>query len=435
MKEIYEVKGIFNKISNVSSRLAKEKILRDNKDNKLFIKCLKFLIDDNVVTGISTKKLNKDVSKSFITIENIEGLIKYLEFNNTGKDENISDVKCFITNQDNELHEFLELFVTKKLRLGMNAKVVNKIIPGLIPSFEVMLADSYDKNKSKITGKEDFILTTKLDGSRIIAIKHFDIISFYSRQGKVIQDLIEIEEVFKHLPNGIYDGELLAIGKFENSAEQYKETMKRSRINGTKVGLKMVCYDFIKSVNEFENGVDLTPCIERKNKLKEILSKYPNEFVKYLEPLYVGKDLSKINEFSQMAVVNGEEGIMLNVANAKWEGKRVKTLLKVKIFHEADVLVYDLFEGDGKFKGMLGGIKVKFLYNGIECNCECGSGFKQHEREYYWQHKGELLNNVVTIGYFELTTNQNNNQYSLRFPTWKNIIRNDKSSLCDTNID
>ena len=133
MNEIYEVKEIFDKISSVSGRLAKEKILRDNQDNKLFIDCLKFLIDPHIKTGISTSKLNKCIQNSdFYDMHDIRELMEYLKLNNTGRDIDIATSQGFIFNQNKELHEFLKLFVTKKLRLGLNEKVINKIIPGLI---------------------------------------------------------------------------------------------------------------------------------------------------------------------------------------------------------------------------------------------------------------------------------------------------------------
>ena len=57
---IKEVKEIFDKISSVSAKSSKEAIIKKNKDNELFIECLKFLLDTDVVTGLSTKKMNTD---------------------------------------------------------------------------------------------------------------------------------------------------------------------------------------------------------------------------------------------------------------------------------------------------------------------------------------------------------------------------------------
>ena len=56
MEQVIEILKL---IQNTSSLNEKQRILRENKDNKLLKKCLVFLLDGNTVTGISTKKINK----------------------------------------------------------------------------------------------------------------------------------------------------------------------------------------------------------------------------------------------------------------------------------------------------------------------------------------------------------------------------------------
>ena len=435
--DLIEVKDIFDKISKTSGKNDKIKIIKQNKDNELLIECLKFLLDSDIVTGLSKKKINKKVKLDKETTSDIRCIFDYLKQHNTGTDEDITTVQSFTHCMDEDLKEFCNGLFTKSLKVGIDVKGVNKAIPNLIPSFNIMLADSYAKCSNRVEGKE-FILTTKLDGSRICVIKKDDKIILKTRQNKLYEGLIEIEEDFKDLPNGVYDGELLAKGVFENSAEQYKETMKISRKKGIKKGLKMVCYDYIENIEDFYNGKDLTECINRKNKLKEILS-INKENIEYLEPLYIGKDLNKIIEFSNLAVQNGEEGIMLSIANSPYECKRSKNLLKVKQFFEGDVYVTDVIEGDNKYKGKLGCVKCKFLYNGEIQDVEVGSGFNDEEREILFKNPDLILNKVITIKYFEVSQNSTTGKYSLRFPTiskrYPDFIRIDKSTLEETNIE
>ena len=53
----------------------------------------------------------------------------------------------------------------------------------------------------------------------------------------------------------------------------------------------------------------------------------------------------------------------------------------------------------------------------------------------FWEHKDELIGKIVTISYFEITSNDNGG-YGFRFPTWKGkeYIRFDKKGIDDTNI-
>ena len=61
MKEVIRT---FKQIQNTNGMNDKKAIIVANKNNELFRKCIKFLLDDNIITGISTKKINKKVSPS-----------------------------------------------------------------------------------------------------------------------------------------------------------------------------------------------------------------------------------------------------------------------------------------------------------------------------------------------------------------------------------
>jgi DNA ligase-1 len=69
---------------------------------------------------------------------------------------------------------------------------------------------------------------------------------------------------------------------------------------------------------------------------------------------------------------------MLRKAGSLYEGRRSHTLLKVKVFKEAEAVVVSHVAGKGKHKGRLGGLVVK-MPNGNEFNV--GSGLKDSERE------------------------------------------------------
>ena len=150
-----EVIRLFKEIQNTSSLNDKKAIIAANKDNELFKKCLVFLLDGNVVTGISSKKLSKkipamtfaeaDVCHSFADVMN------YLEKNNSGKDYDIFAMQIFLDEYTtDENREFYVQMITKKFRLGIDVKGVNKAIPNLIPTWDVQQAYPLDdKNMPK----------------------------------------------------------------------------------------------------------------------------------------------------------------------------------------------------------------------------------------------------------------------------------------------
>ncbi len=54
-----EVIKLFDQIQKTSSLNEKKAIITANKDNELFKKCLKFLLDGNVITGISNTQIRR----------------------------------------------------------------------------------------------------------------------------------------------------------------------------------------------------------------------------------------------------------------------------------------------------------------------------------------------------------------------------------------
>lgn len=435
MESLNDVVKIIKELRGVSSSKAKSHIILKNKDNEVFKKVLYYCYDDNMKYGIKKTTIDK---MQFDPDNDYRWNCIWNMFDDLSKENINNDLVLKVSNtigyfSDEGVRDLLIKVLLKDLKCNINKKSINKVIPGLIPIFGVQLAESYDKYKKIIDGETEFILTTKLDGNRMICINKNGIAKFYTRTGKSIEGLIELEREFKKMPDGVYDGECLAVGIYKDSAEQYKETQKRAKIKGNKVGLQFVCYDFIENEEDFWNGKCNTKCIDRKNKLRNILS-IDLEFIKYLAPLYIGKDTNMIEEYSKLATENHEEGIMLNVANAPYETKRVKSLLKVKLFKSADVLVEAIHEGEGKLVGMLGKVTVSYLYEGNKYSVDCGTGFNEYQRKLYYENPELISGKVCTIKFFEVTKNQNGG-YGLRFPCWLDIIRDDKNGIEDTHID
>lgn len=436
MENLGELNKIFNELKNTSSRLGKEQILRNNKDNKLFTDVIKFMYDPYIVTGLSKTKINKQMDNgwlfSFDEIEDNSTLVEiidYLKKNNTGKDADIYKVNSYLGSH-REYENMLKDIFTKDLTLGIQASTINKVYgEGFIPTFSVMLAEKYSERPEWVSGKE-FLLTIKLDGSRLVAVVD-DKIELFTRQGQLVTGMVDIEEELKQLPKGyVYDGELIAEVKSElASKDLFRETISRARRDGTKTGIIYHIFDMIP-IEEFKKGVGSVIASERKHQLHKIFSdiQHPFRWLKEVEVLYEGNNEEYIQTYLDSIINKGGEGVMINISNAPYECKRTKNLLKVKKFNTADVRVTDVYEGTGKYVGKLGGISIQFEHKGQLWNCDVGSGFTDEERELYWKNKDKLLNKIVEIKYFEISQDANG-VYSLRFPTWIGRIRDDKDEI------
>ena len=434
MGELKEVKEIFDEIANVSGKKDKETIIKNNKDNDLFRSCLKFLLDTNITTGLSKKKINKKVKVYDNTCDDIRDMFIYLSLHNSGTDVNIGVVQGYINSLDEDLQDFARGLFTKSLKIGADAKTVNKVIPGLIPTHEIMLANKYE---GKI--KEDVSMSLKMDGIRNSIITINGITKALSRQGKEIDGIDYILDEYEKLglANYFVDGELIRVNK-ENlsSDENFRLTTKivNSKSNN-KEGLEFIVFD----ITPMEDYINKKSSIKYKDRLKlmDELIGDKGKHIKLVEKFGITNNTNIIEEKLNEVVKNGQEGLILNTLNGKYEfGKRPKSLLKVKKFNEADVLCVGVDEGEGRLKNMAGSLVCKFIYKGEECTVEIGTGLNDSDRKLIFDNPSLVIGKVVTIKYFEISKDSKTGKYSLRFPSFlgMDFIRTDKSTLEETNI-
>ena len=428
-----KVKEIFTQLQSTNSKLEKQKIIKDNANNQQFTDTLVFLLSPYVLTGMSERKINKKVGAVRGVITSWENAVEYLSKHNTGTDHDIALIQSFITNQPEDMQDFYKGLITKSIKLGCDAKIVNSVLgKGFIPSFEIQLAEKYFEKPNKVVG--NFTLTEKLDGFRLATIIHNDKIEFYSRQGQLVEGLVEVEEDMKmfckvnKLHNAFFDGELVAVNCEElSSDENYKVVTKTARSKGIKRGLKYNIFDTL-SYEEFMSQNCDTEYYKRRQLLNELSKNVNLTYINILPVLYNGSDKDMIMEYLNKARENHKEGIMINLDNGMYEFKRTTNLLKVKVMQDADLKIVDVYEGTGKNKGKLGGIIIEFIYKDNTYRCECGSGFSDDERIDYWSNPEKILNKIATIQYFEISKNDNGG-YGLRFPVWTHRIREDKTEI------
>lgn len=243
-------------------------------------------------------------------------------------------------------------------------------------------------------------------------------VKIFSRQGKRIEGLIDLEEELKELPSGCYDGELLLDKEDLPSKDLYRETVTVvNSKNDNKKNIVFNVFDFIP-LKDFENRYSDLHCDRRKMQVYESLRNTEPNWIRPVPILYRGeynKEIVQKELDKQIALEH--EGVMVNINDAPYEGKRTKNILKVKAMQDCDLKIIGFEEGTGKNKGTLGAIIVD--YKGFEV--KVGSGFTDEDRKYFWNNQNELLGRVITVQYFEETTNKKDNSLSLRFPVYREL--------------
>lgn len=431
VENLSEVINIVKQLRETSGTNDKIVLLRRNCNNELLRKVLRYTYDTDLKYGVQKKSIvmRTGESKWSSLFEMLDELAE----------SNINDslkrnVGRFINNLETEDEkELVTKILLKNLDVGLNVKNINKGMKGLIVSHDIMKGSSWDG-----TLNSEVAVSLKLDGIRCSwLIKDGKAIA-KTRQNKIIQGMNEltkaIEEVFGE-QDLFVDGELLATNEEGLSSEDlFKKTSAIVNSKGLKKDLTFVAFDIV-SLEDYNNKSNSTPFLERREQL-ECYVGLKNELVKLAPMYFITDSIDRIYEKLDEVVKDNCEGLMLNKINGFYEFKRTKQLLKVKKFNEGDVLVTDILEGEGRLEGTLGKVEVQFKYKGDIYTNNIGSGFSDEEREYYWEHKDELIGKVVTIKYFEITKNEQGG-FGFRFPTWKGkeYIRFDKNGIDDTNVD
>lgn len=430
MKKIKEIIKLLRETPGTNDKIS---ILKKNSENELLKNVLEYTYNPYKKYGISEKIINS-ISSSRTSSKTIFELLDILSLNNIN--DNLRDEIGAFKNANEEYWDIYEKMILKDLRCNISSKTINKVWPGLIPTFNVMRASLYEDYKYKIKG--DVIVSSKIDGFKCIARKEGNIVKLYSRNGIEYEGVVDVESAIANIQQEtcVIDGELYAIGEFKNSEEGYKATSKILRKKGIKHGIKLVSYDYLE-LEEFDAGKSKNNTMQRKLKLKELLKDIDSEVIEYLEPMYIGSDLENVETIAKKEIEKGEEGIIVSVANSKWEAKKSSGCLKLKILKTGDILVTNTYEGTGKYKGMMGGVNCEFIYNDKVCKVDVGSGWDDQTRQYLYSHPDKIIGKVITVEYRGVTEDSNGNK-SLRHPTvgeYPHCVRIDKNKLEDTNID
>ena len=425
-----EITKALAEISSISSGNEKLAWLKAHDDNDLK-EVFKWYFDNSYPTGISEKKYGRGIEGSTSVRVNItfSDVMDYLKVHNTGRDSDLDYIMAarMIICATPEESECYKKLVCKNYPMGIDAKTINKVFKNLVPTFDVCLCDKYYDKPERVDGKREFAISTKIDGCRVIAIKENGTVRLISRQGKPWTGLVEVENDIKNLvaDNFVLDGEL-TIDNFMKypSKEVYKMTTKIvSTKDEVKKGITLNAFDMMSLANWNEKNCSLT-YDERQTLLKNTLKATDHPHISYVEDVYTGYDVSKIEELMKGVVRTEDwEGLVIKFTDSIYEWKRSKNWLKVKQMETYDLIIVDIFEGENSLTNSLGGFIAEItLPDGKFVHTEIGSGFTLEDRELFWKTRSSLIGKAIEVQGFELTTTKESLNYSIRFPVFKGFI-------------
>ena len=437
--ELQPIADLVNTLRNTSSSNKKIDLLKQNADVPYLRDVLFWTYNPYLKYGVSKKMIEqiekqKDVQTKEMSHCDFFAFLETLANSNINNDLRQEIAILLNSLESKDIVDLVKCILTKDLKIGMASANINKAIPNLIPVFDVMRGQKYSDHKHKLIGR-DIIVTEKIDGVRVVAIINDNgDVEFYSRQGKVILGLAEIEaEISKlQLNNFVLDGELTILEK--NGMESKEVFKKTTEIVGSKsehkTGLLYNVFDCMP-FPAFQDGKCKASAEYRKEYFRKKHENIKQE-LKHVIPLpilYQGVyNETIIKSIHKNIIENGGEGVMINVAASPYECKRTANLLKVKEMYTMDLEVIGFEEGlvGSKFEGTLGAVLVN--YKGYQV--KVGSGFTDEEREFFWEAKDDLIGRVIEVQYFEETKDAEGN-LSLRFPVFVQLREKGKEVSYD----
>ena len=316
--------------------------------------------------------------------------------------------------------ELLYRIIDKNLDIRAGDKVINKAVPGLIPTFSVALAQEY---KGKCDWNDSWYASRKLDGVRCLAVVDFEgKCTLYSRMGKELTTLNKVKEAIEatNIINTVFDGEICLVD--ENGDEDFQGVMKQLRRKDHQIENPVfMIFDMIHKPDFDKQKGDLV-LSERLRTLRGWFDgrKTIDSTLRYCQQ-YEITDGRHFDKWGQIATDNKWEGFMIR-KDVGYEGKRSKNLQKVKKFFDAEyeVIDYDVDNHevvrDGKSETLKMLSQVWIEHKGHRV--KVGSGWTQEQRLQYMD--GSIVGKIITVQYFEETKNDKGG-ISLRFPTVKHI--------------
>ena len=430
-KNLEKLQNFVDQMKNTSSLNEKKVIIGSIQNDKFITKALNYALDPFKKYYLTSKNCKKNADLCDMNLIYDEPCMFDLldDLNNrvyTGHDA-IAMVNGYIS-QNKQFEDLIFSIIDRNLEIRASESVINKVIPNLIPTFDVALANKFDPKR--VDWNDTWLASRKLDGVRCLTIVDYQgNVKCYSRQGNEFETLDVVRDAVKKLGvvGVVFDGEICLMD--EDGNEDFQGIMKQiKRKNHTITNPKYVMFDYLtlKEFDAKESETKLTSRIARFAKL--ILHLENNSCLSVLSQHVVSGD----DHFAKLkadAEKDGHEGVMLR-KDVGYEGKRSQNLLKVKKFFDAEYKVESIdFEDhrvirEGKEVVIPMMAQVYINHKGHEV--AVGSGWNQEQRIKYHANPELIVGKTITVQYFEETKNQEGG-LSLRFPTVKHVFENGRN--------
>lgn len=451
-----EIYSVLEMIAATRSRSAKLEILKTHLQDPLFKKVVYYALNPSLtyfvvpdakhsrIDGVTSRPGSANFSETSGLFDVLDRLADRTLSGKTA----VEVVEAHLMGLSARSAVVLYRILTKDLRAGFSAKTVNKIAPGTIPIFEVMLANKFDESKVVFPAYSQ----PKLDGVRAVCVLE-DIDAgkgaFLTRVGFEIPsvqhliapicDCILATSAYLEKVLTTKDGKRALVLEGEITNGDFFEGVGDITSHATATDAAYTVFDLLPYDDFMEKDVVEIPYRDRLRDLLALTDAFSDSKANLsVIKTAVIENADEAHERFAEFRAEGLEGAMVKRIDAFYSKKRSDDWMKMKEVESDEYRIIDAFEGTGKYQGQLGGIKVDVA--GVTVSV--GGGFSDEQRKELWmsyivdmhfKESGDIVPYSLLGHLAEVAFNGKTPDGSLRHPRFIKF-RDDKDALLKETV-
>lgn len=299
----------------------------------------------------------------------------------------------------------LARIINKDLRCGVGITLANRAFPGLVPTFDVMLAHPFEAKRVK---RWPAAVEPKLDGIRVAVLispgGEAEHVQFLTRNGLPVTSLEHLRApVFELARQWAYT--LREEGVFLDcevvSGESFYATSGAARRKSEQAEDAVLhVFDYLP-LTEFQDAGFMVYSTRRRE-LESAFGALGERRCPAIRlvPCLRAYSEEHVHQYYDEFRTLGYEGAIVKVLDGVYEKKRSHAFMKLKARETVDAPIMGVEEGAGKYAGQLGAVLVP---GGRGTLVSVGSGFTDEQRRTLWQERCSLPGRLIEVAYHEQT--------------------------------
>jgi len=311
--------------------------------------------------------------------------------------------------EDINLRIILMKILTKRMNIGIGAKLINKTVGReLIPDPSLMLASDDQK---EIVGWDKIYCEEKYDGVRVIAKGNMNGFQFYTRAfneldkaklSGIESDLIKVLRDSGTTHDVFFDGELTDLNR-KSVSGKVTQILKGTAPDDIDKGFIFNVFD-VEKPEVLESGKGSTPYLKRRQDLESLLGfLHANSSIK-LARQWMADTMEEVHGIYDQIISLGGEGVILKCSDHVYECKRSRNWVKLKQIQDCDLEIVGWYPGEGKREGYIGGLICTDASRTLEVRI--GSGFTDADLKSLSQNADDLIGRITAVQYNETITDK-----------------------------